>query len=165
MANTDTKIAAKVGAAAEGVAKQAEQVRKSADELKASAGAVERSTDYLTETADRRTVLSANRTVLAAERTYAAWIRTGLMALASGIGARALIDQLPAWLALTSAATMIVFSMFCFVAAVWRNVQSVAPPEPDVRRLPAAWLILFSALLSALSLASLYGVLFWPGKS
>jgi putative membrane protein len=161
MPDRDTKIAVKVGAAAEGVARQAEHVRRSADEIKASAGAVERSTDYLTETADRRTVLSANRTVLAAERTYAAWIRSGLMALASGIGARALIDQLPPWLAILSAATMIVFSIFCFIAAVWRNLQTVAPPEPDVKRLPAAWLLLFSTLLSLLSLASLYGVLFW----
>jgi putative membrane protein len=161
MAENETRMAAEVGVAARGVAKQAEQVRISAEEIKASAGAVEASTDYLTEAADRRTVLAANRTVLAAERTYAAWIRTGLMALASGIGARALIDQLPAWLAIASAASMIVFSVFCFITAAWRNLQSIAPPEPDVRTLPAALLLALAVLLAGLSLASLYGVLFW----
>lgn len=46
---------------------------------------------------DRRTVLAADRTVYAAERTYAAWMRTGLTALASGVGAKALLaDVVPA---------------------------------------------------------------------
>ena len=161
MADNDSKIAAQVGAAAKGVAKQAEEVPKSATQLEASAGAVERSTDYLTESADRRTVLSADRTVLAAERTYAAWIRTGLVALASGIGAKALTEgQLPAWLAIASSAAMILFSMFCFLAAVWRNLQSIAPPEPTMKRLPSIVLILFSLLLSAVSLATLYVAIF-----
>src|SRR5262249_61901303 len=39
------------------------------------------------------TELAADRTVFAAERTYAAWVRTGLMALASGIGAKALLSE------------------------------------------------------------------------
>lgn len=155
------KIAAQVGAAAKGVARQAEEVRKSASQMEASAGAVERSTDYLTESADRRTVLSANRSVLAAERTYAAWIRTGLVSLASGIGAKALMEQqLPAWLAITSAAVMILFSIFCFVAAVWRNLQRSLPPEPDTKPLAAYPLIAFSLLLSLIGLASLYEVTF-----
>jgi len=157
MTEKESKVAAQVSAAASGVARQAEEVRKSATQIEASAGAVERSTDYLTESADRRTVLSANRTVLAAERTYAAWIRTGLVALASGIGAKALTDgQLPPWLAMTSALAMIVFSIFCFIAAVWRNLQSLSPPEPDMKRLPGVALILFSLLLSAVSLATLW---------
>lgn len=159
MAEKSTEIAVEVGVAAKGVARQAEQVRKSATQIEASAGAVERSTDLLTESADRRTVLSANRTVLAAERTYAAWIRTGLVALASGIGAKALMEaQLPAWLAIASAAAMILFSIFCFIAAIWRNLQKVAPPEPDTRRMFAWPLVLFSFVLSVIALASLYEV-------
>ena len=158
MPDNQQKIAAEVGAAAKGVVRQAEEVRKSATQIEASAGAVERSTDYLTESADRRTVLSANRTVLAAERTYAAWIRTGLVALASGIGAKALIDELPSWLAISSAAVMILFSIFCFMAAVWRQLQRTAPPEPDTRPLTAYPLIAFSLLLSLIGIASLYEV-------
>jgi putative membrane protein len=40
---------------------------------------------------DRNTQLAVDRTILAAERAYAAWVRTGLAALASGVGARALL--------------------------------------------------------------------------
>jgi putative membrane protein len=48
--------------------------------------------------ADRRTQLAADRPVFAAERTYAAWVRTGLAALASGVGAKQLLESvIPEW--------------------------------------------------------------------
>lgn len=148
------------GKIAQNVEKQAEQVRESAAQIEASAGAVERSTDQLTDSADRRTVLAADRTVLAAERTYAAWIRTGLVAFASGLGAHALLDQeLPRWLVVASATVMITFSIFCYAAAVWRNLQRVGAPAPDAPRLPSVILVVFSTLLIVIAGASLIVIL------
>jgi putative membrane protein len=47
------------------------------------------STYRVEDSAERTTQLAADRTVFAAEHTYAAWVRTGLLAMASGIGAKA----------------------------------------------------------------------------
>lgn len=144
------------------IAKQAEQVTESAHHLEASAGAVERSSDRQQESAERRTVLAADRTVLAAERTYAAWVRTGLAALASGVGAQALLqDRLPRALVVAVGAVMIAFSLFCFVAAVWRQLKPGAPPpNPDTARLPPLLMIGFAALLSLTSFAALAQLVF-----
>src|ERR1700742_4992671 len=104
----------------------------------ASAAHLEHSAEEQTDSADRRTELAADRTVLAAERTYAAWVRTGLAALASGVGAKALfVHLLPGWFGAVTGSVLIVFSAFCFVAAVWRELARIAPPTaPDIRRLP-----------------------------
>lgn len=117
------------------------------------------------DSADRRTVLAADRTVLAAERTYAAWIRTGLAALASGVGARALLEDVvhPA-LAAATGSVLILFSAFCFVAAVWRELWSGAPPPvPDIRRLPQPLLLAVNGFLVLVALAALVGVWLAPG--
>jgi putative membrane protein len=147
---------------ARNVARQAEKVSESAEHMEVSAGAVEASALELTDSADRRTVLAADRTVLAAERTYAAWIRTGLAALASGIGARALLeDRLPRLLTASVGGVMIAFAVFCFVAAVWRQLRPLkAPPHPDTDRLPPAVLVGFSGLLCLISAAALLELLF-----
>lgn len=91
-----------------------------------------------TDSADRRTELAADRTVLAAERTYAAWVRTGLTALAAGVGAKTVLGGvLPEWAILATGSVLVLSAAFCFIAAVWRELWSGAPPpEPDVRRLP-----------------------------
>ena len=141
------------------VAKQAEAVKQSASAIEASAGAVEQSAQELTESADRRTILAADRTLLAAERTYAAWIRTGLVALASGIGARAVVEQhVPVWLAIFAGSVMIAFAVFCFAAAAWRQLQVVRHPSPDAKPMPALILAVFSVLLGAVGLAALIAV-------
>ena len=55
-------------------------------------------TQPLEDGADRRTQLAADRTIFAAERTYSAWVRTGLAALASGAGAKRLLEGvIPEW--------------------------------------------------------------------
>lgn len=151
-------------ATARHIAKQAEKVTESAHHLEASAGAVERSSDRQLESAERRTVLAADRTVLAAERTYAAWVRTGLAALASGVGAQALLQaRLPHALVIAVGAVMIAFSLFCFVAAVWRELRpGVPPPHPDTGRLPPLLLLGFAVLLSLTSLATLAQLVFGP---
>jgi putative membrane protein len=140
----------------------ASQVRESAQRLEESAGAVKHSTRDMADSADRRTELAADRTVLAAERTYAAWVRTGMAALASGVGAPALLAKaVPDWLAGTTGSVLIMFSAFCFVAAVWRELRTGAPPpKPDIRRLPPVMLIILNGFLMVVALAALVGIWF-----
>lgn len=127
--------------------------------LAASAAHLEHSAAEQTDSADRRTELAADRTILAAERTYAAWVRTGLAALAAGIGARALLDKIvPNWLIGATGSVLILFSGFCFVAAVWRQMSKFTPPRPDTRRIPAALLIAINGFLLIVSLAALIGI-------
>lgn len=134
-------------------------VSKAQVKLADSADKLSDSAVQQTDSADRRTQLAADRTVLAAERTYAAWVRTGLAALASGIGARALLDKIVApWLIGITGSLLILFSGFCFAAAVWRQMGSVAPPRPDTRRIPPALLIALNGFLALVSLAALVGI-------
>lgn len=119
--------------------------------------------DQLDEKADRRTQLAADRTVLAAERTYAAWMRTGFAALASGVGARTLLaSALGHWLVMAVGTVLILFSGFCFGAAVWRELFAGAPPpKPDVRHIPPGILYCVNGFLALVSLAALAGI--WLG--
>jgi putative membrane protein len=124
--------------------------------------AVKASADRLSDVADRRTQLATDRTIFAAERTYAAWVRTGLAALASGVGARTLLKGLvPDWMVGATGSLLILFSAFCFVSALWRELFAPSSPRPDVRRLPAGLLILFNGFLMLVALAALVGV--WSG--
>ena len=126
--------------------------------------AVEASAGRVEDSADRRTVLAADRTVFAAERTYAAWVRTALVALASGVGAKATLHGVvPEWVIVLAGTVLVLFSAFCFAAAVWREIDTGAgPPHPDVRRLPRALLIAVNILLGLVSLAALVGI--WFGE-
>jgi putative membrane protein len=132
--------------------------------LERTAGAVRQATAELSDSADRRTQLAADRTVLAGERTYAAWVRTGLAALASGVGARALlVPLLPEWLAKLTGSVLILFSIFCFVAAVWREMNPGAPPpRPDTRAFPSAILLTVNGFLVLVCLAALLAVWLRP---
>jgi putative membrane protein len=133
---------------------QSKKVADSAKKLKESSVRIE-------DSADRRTELASNRTALAAERTYSAWIRTGLFSLASGAGAKGVLAGLmPAWIVLADSSALIVFSIFCYCAAIWRISNSGASrPNPDVPRIDGRILIAMSAFLSIVSLAALWGVL------
>jgi putative membrane protein len=84
------------------------------------------------KSADRRTVLAADRTIFAAERTYAAWVRTGLASLAAGVGAKAALGGIiPATIVITSGCALVLFSIFSFAAAVWRElIPGVHPLHP-----------------------------------
>lgn len=117
------------------------------------------------DSADRRTELAADRTVLAAERTYAAWVQLGLAALASGIGAKKLLEGLvPEWLVIAVGTLLVLFSAFCFAAAVWRQIDpGVPPPRPDVRRIPPHLLMVVNGFLALVALAALLGI--WFGNS
>src|SRR4051794_36419140 len=140
-------------------------LEKSGEKLASSAVKLERSNERVKESADRRTELAANRTVFAAERTYAAWMRTGLVALASGIGAKKLLAGLiPEWMIIATGSLLVLFSAFCFVAAVWRQFDTGAPPPfPDTRRLPAWLLLIVNGFLAIVALAALVGI--WFGRS
>ena len=117
------------------------------------------------DSADRRTELAADRTVFAAERTYAAWVRTGLVALASGIGSRKLLEGVvPGWMIIATGSVLVLFSAFCFVAGVWRQLFTGAPPpEPDVRQLPPFVLAVVNLFLALVAIVALIGT--WFGKS
>ena len=126
---------------------------------------LEVSASRVEDSADRRTTLAANRTVFAAERTYAAWIRTALVALASGVGAKATLrGVVPDWVVLSTGTLLVFFSVFCFGAAVWRELDTGADnPAPEVRRIPRSVLIAVNALLALVSLFALVGI--WLGRT
>jgi putative membrane protein len=110
--------------------------------------------------AERTTELAADRTVLAFERTYASWVRTGLVALASGIGARRLLEgAVPHWTAIGTGIILLLFSAFCFVAGVWRHLFRVEAPEPAARKLPTLVLMVVNGALALVALAALFGIM------
>src|SRR5262245_13596642 len=139
-----------------------EKVKDSAVRIKDSAVQMERSTARVEDSADRRTELAADRTIFAAERTYAAWVRTGLFAMASGVGAKALLTGIvPDWLVLITGSALMLFSVFCFGAAVWRHLYpGPPPPVPDVARIHPAVLFLVNTFLVLVSIAALVGIWF-----
>jgi putative membrane protein len=138
---------------ARAVEQQSRKVADTAHELKKSSGRIETSAEITTR-------LAADRNILAAERTYAAWVRTGLFALASGVGAHALLTGLmPEWLVRADASMLIAFSAFCFGAAVWRQMwPGPTPPLPYVKRIPGAALIAINGFLALVSVAALIGI-------
>ena len=140
---------------ARAVEQHSRNVTDSAAETKHAAAAIESS-------ADLNTRLAADRNILAAERTYAAWVRTGLFALASAVGARALLSGVvPDWLVLADATMLIAFSIFCFCAAIWRQLDpGPPPPVPQLRQIPRAALITMNGFLALVSLAALIGIWF-----
>jgi putative membrane protein len=117
------------------------------------------------EGAERRTELAADRTVMAAERTYASWVQLGLASLASGIGAKKLLEGVVAeWLIIASGTLLVFFSAFCFGAAVWRQLfPGAPPPKPDIRRIPPGVLIVVNGFLALVALAALLGI--WFGRT
>jgi putative membrane protein len=126
--------------------------------IERSTRSIERTAEALDQEADRRTNLAADRTVLAAERTYAAWVRTALTALASGIGARALLGEVvPVLLARITGTVLILFAAFCLTAAVWREFAGV-PSHARVSPLPRFILLPLTFFLLLVTLAALVGV-------
>lgn len=143
----------------------AEKLGDSAVQMEESAVRMERDTARMEERADRRTELAADRTVFAAERTYAAWVRTGLVAMVSGIGAKAgLAGVIPDLLINATGTVLVLFSAFCYGAAVWRNLYpGPPPPAPDVPRIHSAVLIPVNVLLVLVAVAALIGI--WFGRT
>jgi putative membrane protein len=132
---------------------QSEKVADSAKKLKESSVRIE-------DSADRRTELAPNRTALAAERTYSAWVRTGLLSLASGAGAKGVLAGLMrAWMILADSTALILFNIFCYLAAIWRFDNSgAARPSPEVPRIDARILLAMSSFMSIVSAIALLGI-------
>ncbi len=143
---------------------QTERAVKAQTKLADSASELKDSAQLQLESAERRTVLAADRTVYAAERTYAAWMRTGLAALASGVGARSLLVQAaPLWLISVTGSVLVLFSAFCFIAAVWRQMTpEIERPAPEAKHLPTTALVIFTVMMVLVSIAALVGI--WLGK-
>lgn len=142
-----------------------EKVKDSAEETKTAARQTATAAKLTKDSADRRTELAADRTLFAAERTYAAWVRTGLVALASGIGAKKLLEGVvPGWMIVGTGTVLVLFSAFCFVAGVWRQLfVGAPPPDPDVERLPPFVLVIVNGFLALVALAAILGI--WFGRS
>jgi putative membrane protein len=151
---------AEIRKTAENVKASAEEVKASAQGVKDSARNIEASAANIETTADRSTELAADRTVFAAERTYAAWVRTGFAALASGVGARALLSSVvPDVFVMLASTVLVLFSAFCFSAAVWRElVPKVTNPTPHARTLPRGLLFAINGSLTVVALAALVGI-------
>ena len=142
-----------------------EKLEGSARKLERSSHRMQRSTESMEGSADRRTQLAADRTVFAAERTYAAWVRTGLVSLASGVGAKKLLAGIvPEWMIVATGSLLVLFSAFCFAAAVWRHLHpGPPPPNPDTRRIDPWLLVLVNGFLALVALAALVGI--WFGRT
>lgn len=157
--------AATLERSAETLAQTSEDVKDSSQKLSASTERMKASTETMKDSAERRTEFAADRTVLAAERTYAAWVRTGLASLASGIGAKKLLEGVvPNWMIITTGSLLVLFSAMCFVVAVWRELfPAVTAPNPNVRHLPPALLLIANGFLALVALAALFSI--WFGRT
>ena len=128
-----------------------QQIKQAAGEIKEASGQIAVSTD-------RATQLAADRTMFAAERTYAAWVRTGLAALASGVAAKAVLkDVLPDLGIRLAGSVLVLFSAFCFGAAIWRQLFRTQPP-PDVERIPGFVLYTVNTALAVVALFALFSI-------
>ena len=147
------------------MAAETKTIEKQSRKLADSAETLKESSLELEDSADRRTELAGDRTLLAAERTYGAWVRTGLLALASGLGAKAgLAGVVPEWMIVVSGSVLVLFSVFCFGAAVWRQYNAYPPPpRPDTKRIHPLILLVVNAFLALVSIAALFGI--WFGRS
>ena len=147
------------------MATPAKTLEKQSKKIADSAQTLEATSVELEDSADRRTELAGDRTMLAAERTYGAWVRTGLLALASGLGAKAgLAGVVPEWMIIANGSVLVLFSAFCFFAAVWRHLHPYPPPpKPDTKRIHPLILIVVNSFLALVSLAALVGI--WFGRT
>src|SRR5690349_23129952 len=154
MAQTATQAKTADRKPTEAVKQTAKVVEQHSKKIAHSAKELKHSSEHIETSADRTTRLAADRTILAAERTYAAWVRTGLFALASGIGARALLTGLlPEWLIQADATMLVAFSTFCFGAAIWRHLNpGPPPPRPAVQQIPRLALVVVNGFLALVSL-------------
>src|SRR5262249_12706471 len=71
---------------------------------------------------------------------------------------------IPQWLVTATGSVLVLFSAFCFGAAVWRHIYPGAPPpQPDVPRIPPWLLIALNSFLALVALAALMGIWFERG--
>jgi putative membrane protein len=92
-------------------------------------------------------------------------VRTGLAALASGVGAKKLLaGVIPEWGIWAVGTVLVLFSAFCFAAAVWRQLYPGAPPPvPDTRRIPPWLLVAVNGFLVLVAVSALISI--WFGRT
>jgi len=83
----------------------------------------------------------------------------------ASIGAKKLLEGVvPEWMITLTGSLLVLFSAFCFVVAVWRNLFTGAPPpDPDVGQLPPALLVAANGFLTLVALAALLSI--WFGRT
>ena len=150
-----------------------EKLKRSAEHAKEAAVQTQEAAEQTQEAAEHTRAAAKTTAVasvqmkdsFAAERTYAAWVRTGLASLASGIGAKKLLEGVvPDWMIVSTGSILVFFSAFCFAAAVWRQVFTGSqPPQPDVKRIPPILLVIFNGFLALVALAALLSI--WFGRT
>jgi putative membrane protein len=103
-------------------------------------------TQPLQDDADRRTQMAADRTNLRRRANLLRLGPAGLAALASDVGAKKLLEGvIPEWGIWAVGTVLVLFSAFCFGAAIWRQVFPGPPPRhPDTPRIPPALLVVAS---------------------
>jgi|GEM_PF-406739 len=162
-ADSAATAAEDASAAAQQTTRAASQTSVAAETSAKAARVTAKAAVITKDSAERRTELAGDRTIFAAERTYAAWVRTGLVGLASGIGARTLLEGLvPDWMVTAQASVLMLFAIFCFIAGVWRQLFKVEPLAPDIRKLPGWMLISVNMFLALVAAAALFGM--WVGR-
>ena len=112
------------------IVESSDKLKDSAVRTKDSAAHMERSTARVEDSADRRTELAADRTILRR--------RTDLCRVGAHRPCRdgkrdrreaLLTDILPQWLIMVTGSVFLLFSVFCFGAAVWRHLYPGPPPS------------------------------------
>jgi putative membrane protein len=143
------------------VAKQS--LQRSGEKLAESAEKIKHSTYGVEDSAERRT--QSPPTARSLPLSAPTLLGTGLLALASGIGAKALLSEvIPEWLIIATGSILVLFSAFCFGAAVWRHLEpGVPPPRVDVSRIPSWILVAVNGFLALVALAALVGI--WFGRT
>ena len=127
-------------------------------EIRQAAGHIKKASGQIAQSTDRATQLAADRTMFAAERTYAAWMRTGLASMASGIAAKAVLKGiLPALGIKLAGSVLVLFSAFCFGAAIWRQLFKPTPP-PEAQRIPGPVLYAVNSALALVALFALFSI-------
>jgi hypothetical protein len=66
----------------------------------------------------------------------------------------------PQWLIILTGSVLVLFSVFCFGAAVWRHLYPGPPPVSDAVRIHPALLIFINSFLALVSIAALIGIWF-----
>jgi inner membrane protein YidH len=85
-------------------------------------------------------------------------VRTGLAALASGIGARAVLrDTMPILLVRVTATVLILFAAFCMCAAIWREFYGLPPGRTHLSMMPRYVIIPVNVFLVLVTVAALIG--------
>ena len=93
-------------------------------------------------------------------------VRTSLAAMASGVGAKKLLEGLiPEWAMLGTGtgtgSVLVLFASFSFAVGIWREVfPGPPPPHGIVRRIHPALIVVFNVCLLAVSVAALASTLF-----